>query len=46
MDIKSMYLTELQEWVKEKGYPAFRASQLFDWFHKKYVESVDGPALL
>lgn len=41
MDIKSMYLTELQEWVKEKGYPAFRASQLFDWFHKKYVESVD-----
>lgn len=41
MDIKSMYLTELQEWVKEKGYPEFRATQLFDWLHKKYVASVD-----
>ncbi len=41
MDIKSMNLTELEEWVKEKGYPSFRAKQLFSWFHEKYVASPD-----
>lgn len=41
MDIKSMYLTELETWIKEKGYPAFRAKQLFKWLHEKYVGSLD-----
>lgn len=41
MDIKSMYLNELEEWVKEKGQPAFRAKQLYQWMHEKYVGSVE-----
>ena len=41
MDIKSMYLTELESWVKEKGQPAFRAKQLYQWLHSKYVGTVD-----
>jgi len=41
MDIKSMYLTELEEWIKEKGYPSFRAKQLYQWLHEKYVSSLD-----
>lgn len=41
MDIKSMYLTELESYVKEKGYPAFRAKQIFSWIHEKYVADVD-----
>ncbi|MGN0435520.1 MAG: 23S rRNA (adenine(2503)-C(2))-methyltransferase RlmN [Wujia sp.] len=41
LDVKSMYLTELNEWIKEKGQPAFRAKQLFGWMHEKYVGSVD-----
>ncbi len=41
MDIKSMYLTELEDWVKEKGQPKFRAKQLYSWLHEKYVETVD-----
>ncbi len=41
MDIKSMYLTELEEWLKEKGQPAFRGKQLYQWFHEKYVASPD-----
>lgn len=39
MDIKSMYFDELNEWVKEKGQPQFRAKQLFEWMHKKYAAS-------
>ncbi len=39
MDIKSMYFDELNEWVKEKGQPQFRAKQIFEWMHKKYVAS-------
>ena len=41
MDIKSMYLTELEAWVKEKGYPAFRAKQMYQWMHQKFVSSVE-----
>ena len=41
MDIKSMYLTELQTWAKEKGYPAFRGKQMFEWMHKKFVATVE-----
>ncbi|MBE5945575.1 MAG: 23S rRNA (adenine(2503)-C(2))-methyltransferase RlmN [Lachnospiraceae bacterium] len=41
MDIKSMYLNELENWVKEKGQPAFRAKQLYQWMHEKYVGSVE-----
>lgn len=41
MDIKSMYISEITDWLKEKGQPAFRAGQLYDWMHKKYVDSVE-----
>ncbi len=41
MDIKSMYLTELEDWLKQKGQPAFRGKQLYQWLHQKYVGSVD-----
>lgn len=41
MDIKSMYITELSDWLREKGQPAFRAKQLYQWMHQKYVGSVD-----
>jgi len=41
MDTRSMYMDELKEWVKENNYPAFRASQIFQWLHKKYVSSVE-----
>ena len=41
MDIKSMYITELEEWVKEKGYPGFRAGQIFKWLHEKRVSAIE-----
>ncbi len=40
-DIKSMYIDELTEWVKQAGHPAFRAKQLYEWMHQKYVGAVD-----
>lgn len=41
MDIRSMYITELEGWLKEKGYPAFRAKQLYQWLHEKHVATLD-----
>lgn len=40
-DIKSMYLDELTDYVKETGLPAFRAKQLFSWMHEKFVGDAD-----
>ena len=36
-ELSSMYMDELTEYVKEKGWPAFRAKQIFEWLHKKHV---------
>lgn len=41
MDIKSMTLEELTEYVVEHGYPRFRAKQIYDWCHVKLVGDVD-----
>lgn len=41
IDIKSMYMDELNTWVKEQGEPQFRAKQLYDWMHRKYVGSTE-----
>ncbi len=41
MDIKSLTLEELTDYIVEKGYPKFRGKQLYDWCHKKMVRSVD-----
>lgn len=49
-DIKSMDLEELTRFVKEKGLPAFRAKQLFEWLHVRrvrgYEEMTSLPAAL
>lgn len=38
-DIKSMYLSELESFLKDQGYPGFRSKQLFEWIHVKKVRS-------
>ncbi len=40
IDIKSLYLYEIKELMKELGQPSFRAEQIFKWLHSG-VESFD-----
>ncbi|MBR4993226.1 MAG: 23S rRNA (adenine(2503)-C(2))-methyltransferase RlmN [Lachnospiraceae bacterium] len=40
-DIKSLDYEELENSIKELGLPKFRASQIYDWLHKKLVTSFD-----
>jgi len=40
-DIKSLTLTELTDEIIKLGEPKFRASQVYDWMHKKKVVSFD-----
>ncbi len=40
MDIKSMYMTELEAYLKEMGAPRFRAKQIYEWMHKKRVYEI------
>ena len=37
LDLKSMNLTELEAFCREKGLPAFRAKQIYGWMHQKLV---------
>lgn len=41
MDIKSLTLPELTYYIVGKGYPKFRAKQIYEWCHVKLVRSVD-----
>ena len=41
IDIKSLDFQELENSIKEMGLPKFRASQIYDWLHKKLVTSFD-----
>ena len=41
IDIKSLNLNELRQIVKDMSLPAFRASQIYDWLHKKLVTDFD-----
>ena len=41
IDIRSMYMDELENWMKVEGQPAFRAKQVFQWLHEKYVASAE-----
>lgn len=41
IDIKSLDFEELENSIKEMGLPKFRASQIYDWLHKKLVTSFD-----
>ncbi len=40
-DIKSLYLPELEEWMRQRGEKAFRAKQIFQWMHEKLVTDFD-----
>jgi 23S rRNA (adenine2503-C2)-methyltransferase len=41
IDIKSLNLADLTEFIKGLGEPAFRAKQLYEWMHIKQVASYD-----
>ena len=41
MDIKSMTLSELTDYITELGYPKFRAKQIYDWCHVKLVRDTE-----
>ena len=40
-DIKSMYLTELEQFLTDMGEKRFRARQLFLWMHQRLAGSID-----
>ena len=40
VDIKSLTLDELKDWMKENGEPVYRSSQVYSWLHEKMVRSV------
>ncbi len=39
--LKSMNIEELQEFMTELSFPAFRAKQIFQWIHEKKVDSIE-----
>lgn len=39
LDIKSLDLPELTEWVVSAGLPKFRAGQIYKWLHQNFVSS-------
>ncbi len=41
LDIKSLYSSEMAEKLKELGFPAFRAKQIYKWLHGKLAASYD-----
>ena len=41
MDIGSMTIEEIGALAKQKGWPAFRAKQVYGWLHKKLAASYD-----
>ncbi len=41
LDIKSMMMDELKDWVISVGQPAFRAKQIYQWFHVKLADSAE-----
>ncbi|MGZ3616545.1 MAG: hypothetical protein ACXWOL_06720, partial [Ktedonobacteraceae bacterium] len=36
-DLLSLTLPQMQEWLLERGEPAFRAKQLYNWLYKHLV---------
>lgn len=41
MDIKSMYIEEIEQWMLEHNQPKFRAGQVFQWMHQKHVAATE-----
>lgn len=39
LDIQSMYIEEIAQWLEAKGYPKFHAKQIFAWLHLRYAKS-------
>ncbi|WP_317855754.1 23S rRNA (adenine(2503)-C(2))-methyltransferase RlmN [Chakrabartyella piscis] len=39
VNLKSLYLEEIEAFLKELGEPKFRGKQIFDWLHAKQVSS-------
>ncbi len=39
LDVSSMPLKQLEEWVRLQEMPSFRAKQIYDWLHKKQISS-------
>ncbi|MBQ8148839.1 MAG: 23S rRNA (adenine(2503)-C(2))-methyltransferase RlmN [Lachnospiraceae bacterium] len=39
MDIRSLTFEELELYIKEQGFPKFRAGQIYQWIHQKLVRS-------
>ena len=40
-DIVSFEKNELEEYLRENGYPAFRSKQIYEWVHKKLASSYE-----
>ena len=40
-DLKSMNMEELRNWVIGAGQPAFRAKQIYQWFHVKLADGTE-----
>ena len=40
-DLRSMNLDELKKLMRELGEKEFRASQIYEWLHKKQIQSLD-----
>mgnify|MGYP000759011524 FL=1 len=40
-DLKSMNMEELRNWVTGAGQPAFRAKQIYQWFHVKLADGTE-----
>lgn len=41
LDLRSMNMEELKTWVADMGQPAFRAKQIYQWFHVKLAKGTD-----
>ena len=41
MDLKSMTLQEMQEYMESIGEKKFRAKQIYEWLHVKLVDHFD-----
>ncbi len=41
LDLRSMNMEELKNWVVGMGQPAFRAKQIYQWFHVKLAKETD-----
>ncbi len=40
-DIRSMYISEIADWLTANGFPKFHAKQIFTWLHQKMVLSFE-----